>query len=166
MRRLRSDPKYFEDGTPMGFEVLQWLQVGPSTVCPEAGPSGDTVPCRMAGVITSPPALTESSNHLRGCRRRTSGRTHRSSSTTTSSLSSMCVPTETPILQPKPLSSNRKPYPQVARLKPEELARLADEHEELCRSGRRGEMGGGLKRLELVLRPHGPSSLLCYSKVE
>jgi len=27
MRRLRSDPKYFEQGTPMGSEVLEWLQV-------------------------------------------------------------------------------------------------------------------------------------------
>ena len=27
MRKLRSDPKYFEQGRPMGLEVLQWLQV-------------------------------------------------------------------------------------------------------------------------------------------
>ena len=27
MRRMRSDHKCFEDGTPMGSEVLQWLQV-------------------------------------------------------------------------------------------------------------------------------------------
>ncbi|KAJ1473991.1 hypothetical protein T484DRAFT_1912139, partial [Baffinella frigidus] len=26
MRRLRSDPAYFEQGTPMGSEVLEWLQ--------------------------------------------------------------------------------------------------------------------------------------------
>jgi len=26
MRRLRSDPKYFEQGRPMGSEVLEWLQ--------------------------------------------------------------------------------------------------------------------------------------------
>ncbi|KAJ1495426.1 hypothetical protein T484DRAFT_1762734, partial [Baffinella frigidus] len=26
MRRLRSDPKYFEAGRPMGSEVLAWLQ--------------------------------------------------------------------------------------------------------------------------------------------
>ena len=27
IRRLRSDPTYFENGTPMGSEVLEWLQV-------------------------------------------------------------------------------------------------------------------------------------------
>ena len=27
MRRMRSDPKYFEQGRPMGSEVLEWLQV-------------------------------------------------------------------------------------------------------------------------------------------
>jgi len=36
MRRLRSDPLYFEQGTPMGSEVLEWLQVQSR---PEAGPS-------------------------------------------------------------------------------------------------------------------------------
>ena len=27
IRRKRSDPKYFQQGTPMGSEVLEWLQV-------------------------------------------------------------------------------------------------------------------------------------------
>ena len=38
MRRLRSDPKYFEQGQPMGSEVLAWLQVTPRvpTECRES----------------------------------------------------------------------------------------------------------------------------------
>jgi len=51
MRRLRSDPKYFDQGRPMGSEVLAWLKVAISppslylSISPSFSPSmGSEVP--------------------------------------------------------------------------------------------------------------------------
>jgi len=86
IQRLWSDPKHFEQGRPMGSEVLAWLKE--------------------------------------------------------SNLQSYV---------PLFIHHNLDSLEYVARLKPEELSKLCDEHEELYpRSGRRGEIGGQLKKLELA----------------
>ncbi|KAJ1471840.1 hypothetical protein T484DRAFT_3485030 [Baffinella frigidus] len=89
MRRLRSDPKYFEQGRPMGSEVLEWLQV----------------------------------ENLRSY---------------------------APLFIHHDLDS----LAYVARLEPEGIHQIIDEHQELYpRSGKKGVLGGELQKLETVREP-------------
>ncbi|KAJ1474238.1 hypothetical protein T484DRAFT_1833138, partial [Baffinella frigidus] len=91
MRRLRSDPKYFEQGRPMGSEVLEWLQV----------------------------------ENLRSY---------------------------APLFIHHDLDSLAYVSP-VARLKPEGIHQIFDEHQELYpRSGKKGALGGELQKLETAHR--------------